>query len=565
MVKHCCGSCCFFQDAGLAGSGWCHHPQRRTTSDLLIMVRRNELACRDEWAHSLWQPGVFGAVSTDPPGLALDRRVPPVTEFEIAALVKTEGIALDHQDVVLGEARLVSEPEFRPSLRIQLAEAAGSASRPPILDLDTRTAIKRARETYRERMRLLAKEAAEAEAPDAPPPAPTIGDNAPTALGASPDERAFEGERVDAGSGDDGGEELVEDSGGQDEAVPLEFGGRIGNGATDSVPAGAPSLAEVADLNRTSDDAGLVGLPRRTEPELGDRAAGRRNIGDGGDAVLGTANQDLPNVGEMRRLGVPQVGLSLEWDDAEESEVTLAAAPKPPQVTGRPPSMPASSTVRRIETPWTVATSRTEGGIAKTEGALASGGSGDPSSWSSFAVVEQGDDMEPLLTDDAEQAGWPIGSEPQVDSGSTDEPPWSSLEGSRFGEAEVSEGGAAADGLPREDQGSEEIAAVLPTSGWTLFATVAAGVPRLCRTCRSYRPGEAGERGWCANQWAFTHRRLVEPDEAQPCESTVGSWWLPADGVCLAAADISNHGQPTPHLDRWLPTHRERPTERKQS
>ena len=56
VAKHKCGSCHFFQEAGLAGSGWCHHPQRKVSSGVLIMVRRNELACRDEWSRSLWQP-----------------------------------------------------------------------------------------------------------------------------------------------------------------------------------------------------------------------------------------------------------------------------------------------------------------------------------------------------------------------------------------------------------------------------------------------------------------------------------------------------------------------------
>ncbi|MDP9363315.1 MAG: hypothetical protein M3Q10_03625, partial [Chloroflexota bacterium] len=55
MSKRKCGSCRFFQDSQLAASGWCHHPQRRTTSDIMIMVRRNELACRDQWSHDLWE------------------------------------------------------------------------------------------------------------------------------------------------------------------------------------------------------------------------------------------------------------------------------------------------------------------------------------------------------------------------------------------------------------------------------------------------------------------------------------------------------------------------------
>lgn len=78
-----------------------------------------------------------------------------------------------------------------------------------------------------------------------------------------------------------------------------------------------------------------------------------------------------------------------------------------------------------------------------------------------------------------------------------------------------------------------------------------AEVPRMCRTCRDFRPAESGDRGWCNNKWAFNHRRMVDADE-RPCDSSVGCWWLPHDDVWLASSDISAHGQPTPLLDLWL-------------
>lgn len=51
-----CQSCKHFQDAGLAESGWCHHPKRKTSDSVLLMVRKHELACRDAWSTSLWEP-----------------------------------------------------------------------------------------------------------------------------------------------------------------------------------------------------------------------------------------------------------------------------------------------------------------------------------------------------------------------------------------------------------------------------------------------------------------------------------------------------------------------------
>jgi len=75
-------------------------------------------------------------------------------------------------------------------------------------------------------------------------------------------------------------------------------------------------------------------------------------------------------------------------------------------------------------------------------------------------------------------------------------------------------------------------------------------LPRICRTCRDYRPSADAERGWCANSWAFTHRRLVLEDDPAPCQSAIGDWWLPVDDVWLVAADVSSHGRATPLLDR---------------
>ena len=77
-------------------------------------------------------------------------------------------------------------------------------------------------------------------------------------------------------------------------------------------------------------------------------------------------------------------------------------------------------------------------------------------------------------------------------------------------------------------------------------------LPRICKTCRDYRPSAEGQRGWCANAWAFTHRRLVHEDDPAPCDSSIGDWWAPVDDVWLVAADVSSHGRATPLLDRLV-------------
>lgn len=96
---------------------------------------------------------------------------------------------------------------------------------------------------------------------------------------------------------------------------------------------------------------------------------------------------------------------------------------------------------------------------------------------------------------------------------------------------------------PVDERSSEVQAASLPE--W--FRT---DLPRTCRTCRDFRPSADGGRGWCANAWAFTHRRLVQEDDVAPCDSSIGDWWAPVDDVWLVAADVSSHGRATPLLDR---------------
>lgn len=57
VVKRKCGTCRFFQDAEIACSGWCTHPDRGELHDL-VLVRRAELACRNSWDQDLWEPAV---------------------------------------------------------------------------------------------------------------------------------------------------------------------------------------------------------------------------------------------------------------------------------------------------------------------------------------------------------------------------------------------------------------------------------------------------------------------------------------------------------------------------
>ncbi len=79
---------------------------------------------------------------------------------------------------------------------------------------------------------------------------------------------------------------------------------------------------------------------------------------------------------------------------------------------------------------------------------------------------------------------------------------------------------------------------------------IAPKVTKACMTCRNYRPSEQPGRGWCTNNWAFTHRQMVNEGDIA-CKSTIGCWWLPADEeVWLDDFDVAEDA--TPRIDRLL-------------
>ncbi|MFW6075939.1 MAG: hypothetical protein ACOC9Y_10110 [Chloroflexota bacterium] len=55
MTQRKCGTCKYFEEGGIAASGWCRHPERQELQHM-VLVRKTELACRDGWDHDLWEP-----------------------------------------------------------------------------------------------------------------------------------------------------------------------------------------------------------------------------------------------------------------------------------------------------------------------------------------------------------------------------------------------------------------------------------------------------------------------------------------------------------------------------
>ncbi len=356
----------------MPGSGWCHHPQRKVSSDVKILVRRSELACRDDWSRSLWQPstGKFGAdVGTTHPSSS--GPLLPATEENLRAVLNRDltGIAAPAEtvgeDVLLSEARIVSERQ----------EPWDPPSRPfPAGNFDPRTALFKAREAYREKVRANAVASRQA-------------------------------------------------------AVEAN--------------AGAFDRAE-------------------SEPHL----------------------QVTAEEGTLR-------------DDAD-------AAPRAPAwtVESPPETRTAVRTRGRLEY-----AAPTEDGVVEPE----------PARESPFWSIEETErDEEPIAAQ---------GLEAEVCS-----PDLPAVIQNDFSSSESPQG---------------RLATALP--GW-----FRADLPRVCRACRDFRPAADGQRGWCANAWAFTHRQLVQEDDVAPCHSAIGDWWAPVDDVWLVAADVSSHGRATPWLDRLI-------------
>ncbi len=506
----------------MAGSGWCHHPLRKTTSELLIMVRRNELACRDQWAHSLWEEGVW-APARDAVGQGLDaieagRPVPPASEGDIAALLRADAkerpvapLVSAQEDVVLGEARFASDRAA--TWQRDVPPAA------PRRDNDPKTAIKRAREAYQERLRAQAAERA-ALAAEAPL-ATALADAAEAPIARDDEhEPALAAGRPVAHAEDDA-----------DSPAPVHAEPSEGFGVDD---------AAASAFAAWEDSPGEAGAP--AEALVGE-ASVNGHVADEIDDwwTAGAAAPDAPFA---------------EWDDSEDDPV----APADP--VDEAPNNYAPATERAWSPAWFVddPAPAAAGPIASSPWSVASASAGaDVTAAGSVAYEDDWqDDLGVEIGSDApaRDAAW-IEADPDMQAGASAWP----------GEGRHEEAGF----VPEEpaEEPAQVVAVEAPPERLAIpllpVGSVAPGVPRICRTCRDFRPAEGGDRGWCANEWAFTNRQMVQPDDPAPCETSAGSWWLPTDDLCLADADVSTHGQPTPYLDKWLPHHREREAERKRS
>jgi hypothetical protein len=453
LKRRVCENCRFFQEAGVAKSGWCNNPQRKESSDVKLVVRRNELACRNGWAQDL-----FSARTHDPEeadvvlhDTVLMRSLPSARGEELTLLVNSQREKpadfdpppnLPLVDVVVGQA-----PSTKPA-----------SDRASLLANDPRSAILKARERYRARMNAELRRA-ETE----------------TLL----DDRGIEaGRPMDPVS--------------PPPNLPLRQprGSEVPPVRLSEVPRDHPTITSFPEdevrFSSVPDPVEGFVLPRpvgktseRIAAPVSDRVDARSNA-EAESSFTTTSTMPVPETPGGLRMGSASPTRPPQDADDFQSE---GMAPDEAEVGFGDERIRFERPERR----------RFDLGLRRKE----------------IRRVSPPAEIEPV---DAEPA---IADGDWIDDDA---------------------------GQPLID---EIVADVVP------IVEIAPDVPRMCQTCRDFRPADSGARGWCTNKWAFSHRRMVDADEL-PCETSVGCWWLPHDDVWLATADVSRHGQPTPLVDQWL-------------
>jgi len=475
----------------MSGLGWCLHPQRRVTHDLKLMVRRGELGCRDGWSRDLWAPAGEVTVSS-PVEAPLTAPVRPVTPEEMTYLVASKHVTL--------------EPASRGPISTPVDVVVGETPAMPVdedratlLSHDPRAAIEAARKRH------LANR--QQESGQAPLPVPLTSMS------------SFVADSESSGSA------LTPLPASPPSIKPVEpiaprpivprYSREVASVQPEEVPFDTTGLASTREQEQQFSTVPDV----VSEFELPREGNQTRTV-----LVAGTYEDDV-EIAPTRVRATRKWPLDREEVDSPAIEFASAYAADAQQLVEELP--PISSTAYEDE-------------------------------WS---YDENPLDYEDSTYDEAERLYEP-------------EPPrrrWQSKlrlqrpARSRSHAYDIDEWDEAYNEEPYAQEHYFEPAVAEPdvllpdpAFDWrepddpiATSVEVAPTIPRMCRTCRDFRPADNGGRGWCTNKWAFSHRRMVDQDEL-PCETSLGCWWLPHDEVWLAEADAAAHTEPTPLVDHWL-------------
>lgn len=137
--KRECQSCHFFEPAGIARSGWCRHPSRMTSASVKILVRGQELSCRDEWNNSLWESALAPLEATLQRVVQGARNEPHSHEFAAPSVSRSYYLPPEFKRntprVVRSEFQVVPSEKLDSAraLRVFLCHASGD--KPLVRDL----------------------------------------------------------------------------------------------------------------------------------------------------------------------------------------------------------------------------------------------------------------------------------------------------------------------------------------------------------------------------------------------------------------------------------------------
>lgn len=132
----------------MSGNGWCTHPDRQVSSDVRILVRKAELACRNAWGSDLWESADESDVPAAQPAPAADTRLPAAP---MAVSYDDEVTSVLNADEHTRRASLDDEVVEQSTISFVDDYDAEQDERRDILYRDSRSAIQRARERARSR------------------------------------------------------------------------------------------------------------------------------------------------------------------------------------------------------------------------------------------------------------------------------------------------------------------------------------------------------------------------------------------------------------------------------
>jgi len=175
--KRQCSKCQFFQIAQLSGNGWCTHPKRQVASDVKILVREKELACRNSWGDDLWidaasSPNQMDVISPPRQGVfhvnnRVDDEVTSVVDTTARQMPGRGATPLDGTDdiVTLTSVRH-DNARVRPADDLNAPAIADQAERARLITRGNKDAIQKARERHTQR-RKPARETVDADPAEA--------------------------------------------------------------------------------------------------------------------------------------------------------------------------------------------------------------------------------------------------------------------------------------------------------------------------------------------------------------------------------------------------------------